>query len=184
MTEEKQRKSSKKNRIQGVVIIVLLILLGLCAGMFYRMMTDGDKGRLSRDELALGGMLPGKSQEEITDLLNAKVEEGMIDIGISAEPIFEENGKKGRLGIENVAANHYSFQVILRLDDSKEVIYESGIIDPGYYVEFIELKQKLQAGDYPATATFTTYSLDETEDKIAETNVKLTLHVMDSKFYR
>lgn len=184
MTEQTKEKSGKKNKIQGIVIIILLILLGLCAGMFYSMIKEGDKGRLSRDELALGGMLPGKSQEEISDLLNAKVEEGMIDIGIAAEPIFEENGKKGRLGIENIAANHYSFQVILRLDDSREVIYESGIIDPGYYVEYVELKKKLQAGDYPATAVFTTYSLDETEDKIAETNVKLILHVTDGKFYR
>lgn len=187
MTERidvEKTKHEKKNRIQLWIILLLLLLLGVGAGMFYFTIQSSQKGRLARDELALGGMLPGKTQEEIGELLNAKVEEGMVDIGIAAEPIFEQNGKKGRIGIENIAGNHYSFQVSVRLDDTGEVIYESGLIDPGYYVEFIELNQKMQAGDYEATAIFSTYSLDETEDKIAQTNVKIILHVMDGVFYK
>ena len=148
------------------------------------MMTTEEKSRLARDELALGGLLPGKTPEEISDLLNAKIEEGMVNIGIAAEPIFEENGKKGRIGIENIEANRYSFQVDIILDETGEKLYQSGLIDPGYYIEFIELERQLQAGDYEATAIFSTYSLDESEDRIAETRVKLTLHVMDGIFYR
>jgi cell division protein YceG involved in septum cleavage len=184
MEEILEKKGKKKKSILWLIILLLLILLGIGAGMFYQYIQNSQKDRLARDELALGGMLPGKSQQEITELLNAKVEEGMVDIGMSAEPIFEYNGKKGRLGIENIAANHYSFQVTIKLDETDEKIYESGIIDPGYYIEYAELEQTLQAGDYPATATFTTYSLDETEDKIAEIKVKLKLHVMDGKFYQ
>lgn len=167
-----------------LLIFLLLILLGLCGGIIYKLTRTEDKGRLARDELALGGMLPGKTPEEIDELLNEKVAEGMVNIGIAAEPIFEKNGKKGRIGIENIEANHYSFQVTVTLDETRELLYESGIIDPGYYIEYIELEKKLRAGDYPATAVFTTYSLDESEDKIAETRVKLTLHVMDGIFYK
>lgn len=179
-----QKKEQKKKGLQWVVILLLLLLLGICAGIIYQMTQKEDKSRLARDEMALGGMLPGKTTQEISDLLNAKVEEGMVDIGIAAEPVFEYNGKKGRIGIENIAANRYSFRVTLRLDETGETLYESGLIDPGYYVEFAELEKTLQAGDYPATATFLTYSLDESEDQIAETRVKLLLHVMDGMFYR
>lgn len=181
---EIKKKQEKKNHIQMLIIVMLLLLLGLGTGMFYFTVQSSQKGRLARDELALGGMLPGKTQEEIGELLNSKVEEGMVDIGIAAEPIFEQNGKKGRIGIENIAGNHYSFQVSVKLDDTGEVVYKSGLIDPGYYVEFIELNQKIKAGDYEATAIFDTYSLDETEDRIAQTNVKIILHVMDGIFYK
>lgn len=179
---DKNRKDGK--RIAWLLILLLLILLGLCAGIIYKLAMPQEKSRLARDELALGGMLPGKSPQEISDLLDAKVEEGMVDIGIAAEPVFEKNGKKGRIGIENIAANHYSFQVTITLDETGEVLYESGIIDPGYYIEYIELNRTVKAGDYPATAVFSTYSLDESEDKIAETRVRLTLHVMDGVFYQ
>lgn len=180
--EENRKKSGKKT--VWLLSLLILLLLGVSAGVIYKLTRPEEKSRLARDELALGGMLPGKTPEEIDELLNAKVAEGMVNIGIAAEPIFEENGKKGRIGIENIEANRYSFQVTLTLDETGEKLYESGIIDPGYYVEYIGLEKTLQAGDYPATAVFSTYSLDESEDKIAETRVKLTIHVMDGVFYK
>lgn len=181
--EQEQKKPKKKS----LTPLFLLILIGVCAGMGYYIFTmnqQSQKGRLTRDEEALGGMLPGKTPQEISEILNTKVEEGMVNIGIQGEPVFEKNGKKGRLGIENIEANQYSFQVNLVLDETGETIYSSGLIDPGYYVEYVELNQELQAGDHPATAVFTTYSLDESEDKIAEARVKLTLHVLDGLYYR
>lgn len=183
VTERREEKQKKGKKLQVLIILLLLALIGLGAGIYYQMTKENELSRLARDELALGGMLPGKSEQEISDLLGAKIAEGMVDIGISAEPIFERNGKKGRLGIENIAANHYSFQVELKLDETGETIYKSGLIDPGYYVEFVELNKTLQAGDYQANAVFTTYSLAETEDQISEVNVKILLHVMDGTFY-
>ena len=164
--EQEQKKPKKKS----LTPLFLLILIGVCAGMGYYIFTmnqQSQRGRLARDEEALGGMLPGKTPQEISEILNTKVEEGMVNIGI-----------------ENIEANQYSFQVNLVLDETGETIYSSGLIDPGYYVEYVELNQELQAGDHLATAVFTTYSLDESEDKIAEARVKLTLHVLDGLYYR
>lgn len=177
-------EQKKKSKV-WIVILILLLILAATAGMVgYRTWNAGQKTRLARDSEALGGLLPGKTPEEISDILSKKVEEGMVDIGISAEPIFEKNGAKGRIGIENIPANRYSFRVTLVQDDTGDILYETGIIDPGYYIEFIELSKKLEAGDYPVTATFTTYSLDESEDKISEANVKILLHVMEGTFYK
>lgn len=184
MEQEKTDGRSNRRKWTWLIIPILLILFGACAGLIYKVSMPVHKNRLARDELALGGMLPGKTPEEIDELLNQKVEEGMVNIGIAAEPVFEEGGKKGRIGIENIAANRYSFQVVIALDETGEKLYESGIIDPGYYIEFIELNRTLESGDYPATAVLSTYSLDESEDKIAETHVKLLLHVLDGAFYR
>lgn len=185
----KEEETKEKKKKKGVVLLVLLILLlliviGVCLGIIYKITTTETKSRLARDELALGGLLPGKTPEEISEILNTKIQEGMVNIGIAVEPVFEQNGRKGRIGIENIEANHYSFQVELFLDETGERVYQSGIIDPGYYIEYIGLDKTLQAGDYPATAVFTTYSLDESEDKIAEARVRLNLHVTDGTYYK
>ena len=181
-TQQGTNEKRKKKR-WIILVLILLLLLGLAAGYIYQMSKVEPMSRLARDEMALGGLLPGKTPEEISSLLNDKMEEGMVSIGVSAEPIFEYNGKKGRLGIENVPANQYSFQVKLLLEDGTE-LYESGLIDPGFYIEYVELNRTLQAGDYNATVVFTTYSLDETEDQIAEAQVNIVLHVTDGKFYQ
>lgn len=178
-----QTDDEKNKKLRLLVILGALIIVGAASGIYFGSRQNISRNPLAQDELALGGILPGKSGDEIRDLLDAKIEEGMVDIGVAVEPIFEENGKKGRLGIENIETNSYSFQVKLTLDGSGELIYESGLIKPGYYVEFVELKKKLVAGDYPATAVFSTYSLSESNDRIAETDVKLILHVIDGTFY-
>lgn len=178
-----EKKEKKKSKLWLIIILILLLLLGLAGGyLLYVKMNTETVSRLARDELALEGLLPGKSEEEITALLNDIVKEGMVNVGIAAEPIFEEGGKKGRLGIENIPGNTYSFQVDLVLEDGT-LVYESGLIEPGYYVEYVELNQTLQSGDYNATAIFTTYSLDETEDEIARAEIEIILHVTDGVYY-
>ena len=179
-----EQKEKKKSKLMLVIIFLLLLLIGIGAGIYYQMTKEEDLSRLQRDELALGGMLPGKTDQEIEELLSNKVAEGMVNVEMAAGPVFEYGGKKGRVAIENIETNRYSFTVSITLDDTGEVVYESGLIDPGYYIEYVELSKTLQSGNYPATAHFTTYSLDETEDKIGELNVKITLYVMDGQFYQ
>lgn len=173
---------TKKKQKKSLMIFLIILLIGIAGGALYFFQTN-DKGRLARDEDALGGILPGKSASEIADLLNEKVAEGMVNIGILAAPVFENGGQKGKIGIENTPGNRYSFQVDLILAETGAVIYSSGLIEPGYYVEYIALNQTFKSGDYPAVAVFTTYSLDETEDQIAQTEVKVNLLIRDGKIY-
>lgn len=180
--KEKERRGPRKGTVALLLVIVLLI--GLIGGGLWYFLVYNSKSALAREEDALGGMLAGMPQEEWGDALNAVVEEGQVLLGISAEPVFEYNGQRGRIGIENDAANQYSFQVTITEDATGDVLYESGLIDPGYYIEFVELSKTMPAGDYPATALFTTYSLEESPDPIAQITANLTLHVMDGQFYR
>lgn len=183
-TKTEATKTGKGNKGQKLIILLLLVIIGIGAGLFYQLMKPKPVySRLARDEQALGGMLPGKTPEEIADLLSQKVEEGMVNIGISARPIFERNGAKGRIGIENIAANRYSFIVTIRLDETGEVVYESGLIEPDRYIEYVALNRTLAEGSYPATAIFETYSLDESEDRIAEAHMKIELLVTDVVLY-
>ena len=171
-----------KKKKKWSILLIIILLIGIAGGAFVYMQMN-NKDRLARDESALGGILPGKSPNEIEELLNEKVAEGMVNIGIQAEPVFEKGGKKGKIGIENTPGNKYSFQVDIIMDKTGKTLYSSGLIEPEHYVEYISLNQTLKEGEHPATAVFTTYSFDETEDEIAKTEVKLTLVVRDRKIY-
>ncbi|MGL4607883.1 MAG: hypothetical protein ACRCU3_10520 [Eubacteriaceae bacterium] len=180
MEEKTQNKQKKKKSI--LFLLIVLVLIGIGIGAFYYMQFL-NKGRLARDEHALGGLLPGKTPSEITDLLNQKVKEGMVDIGIAGEPVFEEKGKKGRIGIENIPGNNYAFQVDLVLTETGETLYSSGLIEPGYYIEYIGLNRTLSLGKHKAVAVFTTYPLDGSGDEIAKAKVEVSLNVLEGKHY-
>lgn len=183
--EKREKGKKKKGGKKAVVALVLLVvlLLGLIGGGLWYFLVYSAKSPLAREEDALGGLLAGLPQEDWGAALDDVVEEGQVLLGIAAEPVFEYNGQRGRIGIENDEANQYSFQVTITEDATGDVLYESGLIDPGYYIEYIELNKMLPAGDYPATAVFTTYSLEESPDPIAEIKANLTLHVTDGQFY-
>ena len=182
--EEPEKKKSNKRKFLLLLLLLVVVVCGGIAALWLNGFFDTTpKTRLQRDQDALAGLLKGKDGEDISNILGEKIAEGMVNVSIEGNVLFEQNGKKGRLGIQNIEANRYSFTVDLILDDTGETIYQSNLIDPGYYIEYVELNKTLSAGTYSATAVFKTYSLDETEDQIGEVNTKINLEVIDGTYY-
>lgn len=184
--ESKSKKRDKDEKKTTILLLLLIILLlGIIGGGIAWYMANGgqEKSYLAREEEALSGQLAALPQEDWQGALDELVEKGQVLVSIDAEPVFEENGKLGRIAIQNDPANLYSFKVTLTEDATGDVLYETGLIDPGYYLEYITLNKELSAGDHGVTAVFTTYSIEETPDPIANISAKLTFHVMDGNYY-
>lgn len=62
--------------------------------------------------------------------------------------------------IENKPENENSARVQIVRIATGEVLFESGLIDPGYYVEYINLNTKLRAGWYPCRVVWEFYDFD------------------------
>lgn len=179
----KENKESTKKKKKWWLLILILLLIGITGGVYYYIQfinTD----RLTRDQSALAGLLPGKTEAEIAELLSQKVAEGMVDIGVSGQPSFEDRGAKGNLGIENIPGNRYALQVDLVLDETGEILYQSGLIDPGYYIEYVGLNRELEPGPNSATVVFTTYTMDGKNDEIAKTKVQILLNIAEGTYYK
>lgn len=171
MAEE--RKQKKKWIIVVIIILVAAIaVVGMYLGGVFRQET-----RAERDRAALAGQLPGKSQEDIEATLNQAVAEGMLNITINPTPVFETGSAEGDLNIENIPGNHYSMQVRITRDDTGEGVYESKLIDPGYYIGNAKLTAPLPKGEYPCTAVFTAID-QETEDVMGTAAAKITINVL------
>ncbi|MDE6357252.1 MAG: hypothetical protein K2L15_01535 [Eubacteriales bacterium] len=174
--KEKKNKGKKPKNIFLYIIIILLLIL---IAFLFISRNPKEVSRLQRDLDALAGVLPGKSLEEIQRLLNEKVEEGMVNVSINPEPTFANGRAEGSLGIENIPGNHYALQVDIQLNDTGEVVYQSGLLDPGFYINKVKLNKNLSKGDYPATAIFTAYYVDEQDEVLAKVNVDMTLHILN-----
>lgn len=147
------------------LLIALLILAVLCGAGFYVWKNyihkpDGYE-RYQFDTEAMAGRINRMSEEEIQEELNRVVEEGMFNISISSAIVFDPETGEGAANIENIAANHYHMQVDIYLDDTEELVYSSKLIQPGYSIENIRLNQKLEPGQYAATAIFSAITQEE-----------------------
>ena len=101
----------------------------------------------------------------------------MFNISINTAPTFENGKAEGPLQIENVPGNRYLMQVLITLDDTGELIYETGLIEPNHHIQSAKLDVELEKGEYLATAVFNAYD-PETEEYIGSAGAKLTITVL------
>ncbi|MBE6753366.1 MAG: hypothetical protein E7559_03270 [Ruminococcaceae bacterium] len=153
-----------------IIILLIILLLHSCPG------GDHEYTDFDRDPNALIGQLEGKSPEEIQAELDRIVEEGMFNISINATPVFKDGSAKGNLRIENIPANHYNMKVTITLDETGEVIYKSGIIEPNHHIENDKLEIVLPKGYHAATAVFTAYEPD-TNELVGQAAAKINILV-------
>lgn len=180
----KDNKNSELKKYKRFVILLLLLLFLLISGIGFAIYYQiNSKEVVTEEDVGIDldarlGILPGMSLEEIRDRLNAFVEEGMMNVSITPEPTFENGRARGKLRIENIAANHYDYIVTIKLKDTGEQIYKSGIISPGYYVDTAKLSKVLKKGDYEAIAVFDAYIPGE-KTIIGSAVIDILIHILN-----
>lgn len=110
------------------------------------------------DKNANSGSYKGKTEEQIIADLNAQVKDGEMNVSIANTIKFPDGSlNDGEAKIENISANHVDQVVELQLVNDGEVLYKSGAIEPGHYIQNIRLNKSLEPGAYRAKVLFTGY---------------------------
>lgn len=177
----------RKNR-SSMNCLVIVLSAGFClaaaGGAGYYVMTHSQtviiqnstpKPLVAEGNVKTGTLYdPEKRQQE----LNQVVEEGMLVFSINATP-FMKNGKgKANLMVENPPNNGKRFTVTLERDDTGEVIYQSGYLDPEQYMDEVPLDVELTKGEYSCTAYFDAYRLSD-DGYIGRAGAQITLYVLE-----
>ena len=117
----------------------------------------------------VSGDIPGKTREERQRELDAIVEEGMLAMSINATPVGKTTGTDRNINwlVENPSNQGKLIRVEVWLDSQEELIYETGAIPPGNYVESAPLRTELPPGEYNCTARFYAYQ-EDTETYIGQ----------------
>jgi hypothetical protein len=149
----------KKRRFLFAIPVLVLIALFLWFWPF-----DGTGGLVGSaidwDANAEEGGLNQRTQEEIQEELNRKVEEGMIRISMNTAPVFASGTAKGDLLIVNDESNNYPQVVYIVRKDTGEEIYRSGAIAVGSKIEQAPLAVDLPAGTYDCVAYFNNVDME------------------------
>lgn len=169
-------KTKKKT---GLVIAVIVLLLAIAGTLVYFLfLRDTGYERYEFDTDAMAGRIQTMTEAEIQEELNRIVEEGMFNISIASAIVFETPDAEGEARIENVAANLYHMQVDIFLDETGEKVYSSKLIKPGFSIEKIKLDEKLEPGEYAATAVFSAITQQEMQ-LFGTAGAQIKLYVLD-----
>lgn len=145
-----------KNKLYVVALILLLngiVIIGYGVLLY----TDSLERKIEAAEWS----------EEKRDEINALVAENMRGVTIKQTIYLKNGAEKGEAGIANKKENTLPCTISLVRDSTGEVIYESGLIDPGFYIAGIRLKTQLAEGWYPCTVIWKFYD-STTEELLGE----------------
>lgn len=148
-----KHKGSKKTRLLWVVLAMVVVLLVVCTSL---MLSWGDPR-------AKKGYYEGKSKEEIQADLDEQVDWYAMEISVASAMEITEGETKVEARIENVENNHCDQKVRMYLtNDPSDVLFQSGAIAPGEYLQYVDLSHPLPVGNNQVTVEFQGYERQPT----------------------
>lgn len=165
--------NDKKKRKRWLLLLLVLLIGGAYVYI---------KSTRVIPEIVAGEFLPEEtdatkmSEKERERLAQSKVDASQFTLSIYPEAHFKDGLSEGSIYIKNEPVNAYPISVVITDDATKEIIYESGAIQPGYEIKSAKLAKNLAAGTYQTTATVSIYD-SETKEKKGVTQAAITVAV-------
>lgn len=144
---EKDRKLLKKLRIHTIIqYILILLLLILIFLLRCTCGSDMQKGSIDMEQ--------PKSRADLQKDVDQSVLNGMFNVFMNTNPVFEDGKAKGNLMIQNVETNKAPVIVEIYNKIDNKLIYKSDELPAGYKIEQGRLLMDLDKGIYDCVARF------------------------------
>lgn len=150
----------------------LLALALLAAALAFTLWQGQSADALRMEANATVGEMPGLDPAARASQLQTLVDESLISYSVNTHLSVEKG--RGNLLLENPKNNQKYLIATLRLDATGELLYQSGALVPGSYLEWVPLSATLPKGEHPATLYLDGYRLTD-EGYLGQTGVAVTL---------
>ena len=140
-----KRKKAKRALITGVSLLLVATLVALLMGSW-------------KDPRAKKGYYEGKTPEDIQQDLDSQVDWYAMEISVAGAMQMVEGQTRVEARLENVANNHCDQKIrMYPTNDPSDVLFSSGALSPGEYLQYVELAHPLAVGRHDVTVEFQGY---------------------------
>lgn len=98
---------------------------------------------------------------EARDRRSRELAENMQYVSLNRVLHFSDGSAEAKAAIEVDKRSRFGCIVTIIRDATGEVLYRSGVIDPGHYIERIHLDSSLSKGYYPCTAVWSYFAEED-----------------------
>lgn len=162
-TENENGKPKKRSKLL-LLLVLFLLLTGIGIAAYVYLQPEEEAGPSFAKNASVGA-LPGRTPEEIEAMLTQRITDKTVAYTINAYPVFESGTSKGNLMLESPANNINYIEFTIRRDDTGELLYQSGLLEPNQYIDEDRLLVDLDPGTYVCTAEITLYDPETLKSK-------------------
>lgn len=171
---------SMKNKKVIIIVLVCILLLGaVLVGMNWDKLFGGEGGN-GETVTDAGLAIDPNAGEYVAPSTTAAEAEGIAIPGWGSITI-PAGQKDVTVDFPNPEANKdkYYLSFELKLKDTGEVLYTSGLVEPGLHIQKITLSRALEAGEYAAVIHVQPYKMDKTQAKTNNADMETKLIVVE-----
>lgn len=169
-----EEPSRKPYLFVGVVIIIIVI--AVLVGVICYLMLGKEA---EQEERSYNRVVTPDNVEEIISQLDEQdyTPIGSYEVKMNTNWIFPDGDSPSTNAyVENSVNNRNTVFFTIALEtDPETAIYDSPFIEPGSYMEAVQLESDLPAGTYEAVLTY--HLVDEQEEEISQVSVGITLTI-------
>jgi len=152
-----RRRRLKRVNVVGIAVLVCVAVLTVVAFTILRVFSGSDGiAHITDDKPPLAFV---HSQDYVTKpYSDAEYDYApRYLIPVFKDVVIPSNQDEVTLILYNPTENNLVFSYEITLSESGIILYTSALIDPGMYIERIELSNPLEKGNYQATMTISVY---------------------------
>lgn len=116
------------------------------------------------------------NDQKLKEYANQRADETAMTVNVYPEVTISSANNQGQMWVQNLPTNVYGQEAELILAETGELLYSSGMLEPGYQNTTVTLEKYLEKGDYPAQIKLAFYNL-KTKKLEGKTTVDATIHV-------
>ena len=176
MFKKKRSRSGRGSNKKWICVIVTLMLFSALLGIGFTCWYYNGDETMKPELAAVRGSMPGKTQEQLEAEKNRVISEDTIAFSLNSNPEFPDGKSKGLIQFENPEGNQKLTRLEIYRNDTGDLIYQTGILKPGSYVEKDFLDVELPPGEYDCTAQIYAYKTGQ-KDYIGKISIGATIRV-------
>ena len=174
----RKRKVKKwpKRVVILLVLLVLLITLAMAGGKFLQILGGHFPLRYEAEVQSGPRQMSEQDLEQETDV---PIDDDMARVRVSLEIKVEKSRKVGRVVVQNLPTNETRLRFSVIGEGETEPFFRSELLDPGYSVSEIPLKNEHLQGEHKAQILLEFYEKEQ-EEKITESIVDVIINAKES----
>lgn len=158
------KEHAKKGKKKWLLLLLLLLLLISAGGtLFYHFFYRIPEKVVANVKDVDNEFIEKMTSQQLKDFLQSEADKDYVQLKVDTQMHFSAKDELGTVNIQNPPANEVGIRVQTFIKDTKQLVYDSGVIKPKEFVSKGHLTTELSPGEYETDSKVVYYDLKDGE---------------------
>lgn len=159
MTKEETKKKNRKKWLLALLLFLFMLLAGW--GILYKIFYHAPEAVIANMEEIDNEFVEKMDPSQLKEYMQKQADKDYVHLKVDTKMTFKSTDEIGTVNIQNPPTNEEAIRVQTYIKGTKQLVYDSGRINPKEFVSKGKLSKKLSPGTYETDSKVTFLDLED-----------------------